>query len=317
VDQTCSDRESHRACAWVGCASSALNDIGAGRELLPERSRSTSASRSSGRKSRCSRFLIVFFLGDTHGQEPRKTICSGSDLELIGVVVDDNPAERLSPPVAERARVPCVDDRLLPLEAHDSIVETGRPGCPETPEWPSVIPPGRVLASLCGRLREVWRRDPGCRDPSRPRPGSSDDVGQVPEVRCPLSENRHRCMDARSRRPDQRLSQLLTQRIRSRRRRRRLRSDVPARQHLNQGARPVSDRRRWDASTSRSTQQLPQLRHARTFPGSGGRGWCPPVAPAVSASKRRTGPCSASAARPLVNCGSTSPSTSATLSSRE
>jgi hypothetical protein len=56
--------------------------------------------------------ILDRLLLDTHEQEPRKTICSGSDLELIGVVVDDNPAERLSPPVAERARVPCVDDRL-------------------------------------------------------------------------------------------------------------------------------------------------------------------------------------------------------------
>jgi hypothetical protein len=66
--------------------------------------------------------------GDTHEQEPRKTISSWSDLELLGVVVDDNPAERLSPPVAERAWVSCVNDHLLPLEAHDSIVETARSG---------------------------------------------------------------------------------------------------------------------------------------------------------------------------------------------
>jgi len=39
--------------------------------------------------------LDRLLLEDTHEQEPRKTICSGSDLDLVGVVVDDNPAERL------------------------------------------------------------------------------------------------------------------------------------------------------------------------------------------------------------------------------
>jgi hypothetical protein len=62
-------------------------------------------------------------LRDRHEQESRQTIWSGPNLELIGVVVDDDPPERLAPPVAERAGVACVDNRLLPLKAHGLIVE--------------------------------------------------------------------------------------------------------------------------------------------------------------------------------------------------
>jgi hypothetical protein len=38
---------------------------------------------------------------DGNEQEPRRTICGGSDLELIGVVIDDNPAEK---PLATNSR---------------------------------------------------------------------------------------------------------------------------------------------------------------------------------------------------------------------
>lgn len=40
---------------------------------------------------------------------------------------------------------------------------------------------------------EVWRRDSGHRDPSRPRPGSGDDVGHAPEVRCGRPRRASRC----------------------------------------------------------------------------------------------------------------------------
>jgi hypothetical protein len=56
-------------------------------------------------------------------EESRQTIRSGSNLELVGVVADDYPAERLLPPPPEAARIPCIDDCLLPLEAHEAIVE--------------------------------------------------------------------------------------------------------------------------------------------------------------------------------------------------
>lgn len=86
-------------------------------------SRSTSTSRSSGRKSRCNRFLLVFDSRDGDEEESRQTIRSGSNLELVGVVADDYSAERRLPPHPEAARIPCIDDCLLPLEAHEAIVE--------------------------------------------------------------------------------------------------------------------------------------------------------------------------------------------------
>jgi len=49
---------------------------------------------------------------------------SGSNFELVGVVADDYPAERLLPPPPEASRMPCIDDCLLPLEAHEAIIET-------------------------------------------------------------------------------------------------------------------------------------------------------------------------------------------------
>ena len=63
-------------------------------------------------------------LRDLDEEESRQAIRSGSNLELVGIVVDDHPAERLPPPPPEAARMPCIDDCLFPLEAHESIVET-------------------------------------------------------------------------------------------------------------------------------------------------------------------------------------------------
>lgn len=72
-------------------------------------------------------------LRDGDEEESRQTIRRGSNLELIGVVVDDDPVERLPPPPSEAARIPCIDDCLLPLEAHESIVEAAWPACRTTP----------------------------------------------------------------------------------------------------------------------------------------------------------------------------------------
>jgi hypothetical protein len=70
--------------------------------------------------------LGLLTVGDMGEQEPGKAICGWSDLELVRVVVDDHPPEGFSPPVPEYHRVPCIDNRLLPFEAHDAIVETTR-----------------------------------------------------------------------------------------------------------------------------------------------------------------------------------------------
>ena len=74
-------------------------------------------------------------LRDGHEKEPRNPIRGGSDLESVGVVVHDNRAERVSPPESEGTRVAPIDDRLLPLEAHEPIVEQPCLVCPETPVW--------------------------------------------------------------------------------------------------------------------------------------------------------------------------------------
>jgi len=71
-------------------------------------------------------------LRDRHEKESRKPIRGGSDLKLVGVVVHDNPAERFSPPASEGARVARIDDRLLPLEAHEPILEELLLGVPRS-----------------------------------------------------------------------------------------------------------------------------------------------------------------------------------------
>ena len=78
-------------------------------------------------------------LRDGEEEESRQTIRSGSNLELVGVVVDDYPAERLPPPPPEAARVPCIDDCLLPLEAHESIVEAAEPTRPAPPNTRMIL----------------------------------------------------------------------------------------------------------------------------------------------------------------------------------
>ena len=53
----------------------------------------------------------------------RHPVRGWSDLELVGVVVHDYPPESLSPPESEGTRVARINDRLLPLEAHEPIVK--------------------------------------------------------------------------------------------------------------------------------------------------------------------------------------------------
>lgn len=75
-------------------------------------------------------------------QESRKTIRSRSDLELIRIVVDDNPIERRAPPSPKGAGVACFDDRLFPLEGHWMSVEVEHPSCliPPTSSWRVSVP---------------------------------------------------------------------------------------------------------------------------------------------------------------------------------
>jgi hypothetical protein len=72
--------------------------------------------------------LGLLTLGNTSEQKAGKAIRGWSDLELVRVVVDDNPPESFSPPVPQYDRVPCIHNRLLPLETHDAIVETDPSG---------------------------------------------------------------------------------------------------------------------------------------------------------------------------------------------
>ena len=64
--------------------------------------------------------LRLLALRNRNEQEAGKAIHSWPDLELFRVVVDHDPPERLSPPPPQCERVECVDDRLLPLQAHDA-----------------------------------------------------------------------------------------------------------------------------------------------------------------------------------------------------
>jgi len=96
--------------------------------------------------------LNVIGAGTGTGEQSGAAIWPGSSLELIGLVVDDNPAERLSPPIPQGARVVRVDDRLLPL-----------------PDGPQIIPPYRVEPSGNGTTLTLdnvtspdWRRQGRC-----------------------------------------------------------------------------------------------------------------------------------------------------------
>ena len=83
---------------------------------------------------------------DRHEQEAGKAILGGTDLKLVGVVVDDYPAERFSPPLPERARVACIDDRLLPDQGHNLIVEAERPRRPLPPGARQQVPSAIALS---------------------------------------------------------------------------------------------------------------------------------------------------------------------------
>ena len=65
-------------------------------------------------------------------QQPREPVGSLPDLELLGVVVDDDPPERLEPPAPQCLGIGGVDVHLLPLEGHAlSVGRDDRTGaCP-------------------------------------------------------------------------------------------------------------------------------------------------------------------------------------------
>ena len=104
-------------------------------------------------------------LRDRREKESRKPIRGGSDLELGWVGVYDNPAEGLSPPESEGTRVARIDDRLLPLEAHEPIVQKLLPGCPENAGW---VAPLTLADSPSAHSRERDRSTaPGAATPDR------------------------------------------------------------------------------------------------------------------------------------------------------
>ena len=86
-------------------------------------SRSTSASRSSGRKSRCSRFLEVFCSGTGTNRSPGRRSAAGriSNSSGSSLTTTQPSASRHQPP--KRAGVARLDDRLLPLKDHWTSLE--------------------------------------------------------------------------------------------------------------------------------------------------------------------------------------------------
>jgi hypothetical protein len=65
-------------------------------------------------------------LRDSDEQQPRAPIGRRTDLELLGIVVHDHPAERVQPPAAEGSGIAGVDDDLFPLDAHPQSVVRSR-----------------------------------------------------------------------------------------------------------------------------------------------------------------------------------------------
>ena len=82
------------------------------------RRRATAASRSSGRKSKCRRFLSVFGFRDASEEDPGQPVRRRPDLELLRIVVDDDPLQHGRPPAAEHDGIGRVHDDLLPLQRH-------------------------------------------------------------------------------------------------------------------------------------------------------------------------------------------------------
>lgn len=61
-------------------------------------------------------------LRDCDKEETRQSIWCWTNLELLRVVIHDNPSECLLPPPSKRDWVPRVNDQLLPLDAHASQI---------------------------------------------------------------------------------------------------------------------------------------------------------------------------------------------------
>src|SRR3954447_16564244 len=62
--------------------------------------------------------LGLFGLIEPHEVQPRHTIRLLADLELVSRGVDDNPAERVGPPLAQGHWIHRVDNYLLPIQGH-------------------------------------------------------------------------------------------------------------------------------------------------------------------------------------------------------
>lgn len=74
--------------------------------------------------------LVLLDLGHRLKKHPRQLIDVRADLELLRVVVDDDPVERLKPPLTKRNGISSVDDDLLPFntgtDTTDRAAEPGR-----------------------------------------------------------------------------------------------------------------------------------------------------------------------------------------------
>ena len=109
--------------------------------------------------------LDLLGLYDRCEDQARDLISARTNLELVWVVVNDHPAERLEPPATERNRILSVDDRLLPVEAHAATIRALRSASLRTPGssmrmagsgttfWGSEA--GRHRPALCGHAEPV------------------------------------------------------------------------------------------------------------------------------------------------------------------
>ena len=67
--------------------------------------------------------LAELRFGHTAEQKTGEPPGAGSNLEFVGVLVDNDPTKRLAPPPPKGSGVASVDDRLLPLKTDTQIVE--------------------------------------------------------------------------------------------------------------------------------------------------------------------------------------------------
>ena len=94
------------------------------REAPSDSSRATSASRSSGRRSRCRRFLTCLASGTRRKSRSgiRAVVTRRGDGDLVLVGEDHLPPQRLRPEVGQQLRVGAVDGEAVDPQRHRSIM---------------------------------------------------------------------------------------------------------------------------------------------------------------------------------------------------